>query len=195
VQHNRPARRNRSGHGSAGPHDRLPHTAGRSPRGFCRRRREAEWPKRQVRLARPFDEYDDEGVRVVSEPDGAHAVVGASVHDGHACVFFVERDARIEIAHAQRDMGQSQVRHSGSPNLRPSGRMNSIPRAPSLQRLPLGARNSWPEGKASRVPSSNCGAIVPSIRFASPSTARSLLFGRISRRGAWRTYGRRLPIE
>ena len=39
------------------------------------------WPKWWVRLARPFDEYDDEGPRAVGEPDGAHAVVGAPVHD------------------------------------------------------------------------------------------------------------------
>jgi hypothetical protein len=72
----------------------------------------AEWPKRRVRLARPFDQYDDKGARAVGEPDGAHAIVGASVHDGHARIFFVKRDARIQVAHAQRDMGQSQVRHS-----------------------------------------------------------------------------------
>ena len=36
--------------------------------------------------------------------------MGVSVHDGHAPILFVKRDARIEVAHAQRDMGQSQVR-------------------------------------------------------------------------------------
>src|SRR5215470_8036219 len=50
----------------------------------------AEWPNRRVWLARPFDEYDNKGARVVGEPDGAHSVVGASVHDGHARVFFVK---------------------------------------------------------------------------------------------------------
>src|SRR5215472_17879577 len=33
----------------------------------------------------------------------------------------VKRDARIEVAHAQREMDQSQVRHSCSPHLRRSG--------------------------------------------------------------------------
>ena len=65
----------------------------------------AEWPKRRVRLARPFDEHDDEGPRSVGQPNRAHAVAGAPVHDSHACVLFVKRGARIQIAHAQRDMG------------------------------------------------------------------------------------------
>src|SRR5215471_11471995 len=81
----------------------------------------AEWPKRRVRLARAFNEYDDKGARAVGEPNGAQAVVGASVHDGHARVFFVKRNARIQVAHVQRDMGQSHVRHSSSPHLRRSG--------------------------------------------------------------------------
>src|SRR5215469_15004974 len=38
-----------------------------------------EWPKRLVQLARSFDEYNDKGARAIGEPDGAHAVMGASV--------------------------------------------------------------------------------------------------------------------
>jgi hypothetical protein len=43
--------------------------------------------------------------------------------------------------------------------------MNSIPRAPPLQRLPLGARNSWPEGKTSRV--SSPGRLAASVDSSS----------------------------
>jgi hypothetical protein len=44
----------------------------------------------------------------------ADALTGPPMHDGHARVLLVKPDACIEIAHAQRDMGQSEVGHRES---------------------------------------------------------------------------------
>jgi hypothetical protein len=44
----------------------------------------------------------------------ADALAGPPMHDGHARVLLVKPNACIEIAHAQRDMGQSEVGHRES---------------------------------------------------------------------------------
>ena len=73
-----------------------------------------ERPERMILPAVGLDQHDDEGPGVVRKPDGADALAGAAVHDGHPRIFFVKRNARIEIARGQRDMGQPEIWHRKS---------------------------------------------------------------------------------
>ena len=68
-------------------------------------------PERMVLLACGLDQHDNEGSGVVGKPDRADSFAGAAVYDGHPRIFCVKRDACIEIASGQRDVGQPEVRN------------------------------------------------------------------------------------
>jgi hypothetical protein len=67
----------------------------------------SEGPERVILLARGLDQHDNERSGVVGKPDRADALAGAPVHDGHSRIFCVKRDACVEVARSQRDMGRT----------------------------------------------------------------------------------------
>lgn len=54
-------------------------------------------------------------VHPVADPRGVDAVANAAVHDARAAIFFVECDARVEIANAKCDVGQAEIGHPATP--------------------------------------------------------------------------------